>query len=236
MTRCAKMTLTSGSYFITLCVMIDSGSKTREPIQLRALQTRRCLLEAAEHEFGHRGYDATTAKTIAERANSATGSFYQYFTSKDQALREIAAGRYAEIVTRVLASLADTPDPGGETARVLREIRSVMWRVVDVTLAWHVAHRGLQKVINERRSVDPALDAMIKEGELQMIARVAALLRTWGQRGDVEAIAYVLFNAVRGAVQAHVIGGAVVDDKRFATAAVDAMIRIALPASFIISV
>lgn len=216
--------------------MMIAARGTRAPTQLRAQQTRRALVTAAERSFAADGYDATTAKMIAEKARVATGSFYQYFTSKDDILREIARERYAQVVERVLGALAGTPAPGGEAAHVLEEIRSRMRTIVEITLAFHIEHKGLQRVIHERRGIDAELDAPIVEGERKLIARVAELLAEWGRHGDVEATSYVLFNAVRGAVHAHVIGRALVDDQRFAAATVDAMIRIALPASFFVPV
>jgi AcrR family transcriptional regulator len=198
------------------------------PTQSRAQQTRQALLDAAEREFGKHGYAATTAKTIAARAKTATGSFYQYFTSKDDALLEIARSRQMEIVEHALAAL-----DGALDVAVLPDIRRRMRTIVEVTIAHFTAHRGLQAVLNERRHVDPALDAVLREGERRVIDRVAELLRTWGHGGDVEATAYVLFGAVRGAVHAHVIGQPLLDDARFVAATIDALIRIALPGSFI---
>ncbi|MBC8073267.1 MAG: helix-turn-helix transcriptional regulator, partial [Deltaproteobacteria bacterium] len=67
---------------------VTSESRVRVPSQDRALRTREALLRAGDREFSARGYAATTAKGIAERADVATGSFYQYFVSKDALLRE----------------------------------------------------------------------------------------------------------------------------------------------------
>ena len=69
----------------------------RQPTQARAQRTRQALLDAAAKEFSQRGYAATTSKSIAARAKVATGSFYQYFSNKDLALRELARARIADL-------------------------------------------------------------------------------------------------------------------------------------------
>ena len=69
------------------------------------------------------------------------------------------------------------------------------------------------------------------EGERQVVERIAGLLARWGHAGDPTPTAFVLFGTLEGAVHAHVLGKPVVDDVRFIDALVEAMIRIASPAS-----
>jgi AcrR family transcriptional regulator len=208
-------------------------TKTRMPSQPRAQQTRQALLTAAEREFAKHGYAPTTAKTVAARARTATGSFYQYFESKDHVLREIARERQRETIDRALVALEQVPALEGDAAAVLDEIRARMRTIVDVTMAFHTEHRGLRAVLAERRHVDRELDAVLRAGESRLVDRVADLLRGWDDGVDVEATAFLLFAAVRGAVQAHVGGEARVSDARFVAAAVEALVRVALPISFL---
>ncbi|HVK71981.1 MAG TPA: TetR/AcrR family transcriptional regulator [Kofleriaceae bacterium] len=206
-------------------------ARTRVPSQGRAVRTRAALLAAAEREFSARGYAATTARSIAERARTATGSFYQYFTCKDEALREIASARQAGVVTRALAMLEAAMEHVGDRAELLRDVRRRMRTVVDVVMAYHADDPGLHAVITERRHADPELEALIAEGERQVVERIAGLLARWGHAGDPTPTAFVLFGTLEGAVHAHVLGKPVVDDVRFIDALVEAMIRIASPAS-----
>src|SRR5690242_9872560 len=117
------------------------AARTRVPSQDRAVRTRAALVEAAAHEFSRNGYAATTAKTIAERAKSATGSFYQYFTDKDAVLREIAATRQAALVEQALQLLAHVP-PKGDPAAQLRDMRARIRAVVDAVIAYHAEDPG----------------------------------------------------------------------------------------------
>lgn len=193
---------------------------SRVPSQSRAHETRAALVAAAEREFSKRGYAATTAKTIAERAKTATGSFYQYFESKDHVLREIAAKRQADVVARALEGLA---------ASTANDPRALLRGVVDVVMAYHAADKGLHAVLTERRHADPELDSITTAGERSIVERIEGLLARWNFQGDRLATAFVLFGAVEGAVHAHVLGEPVVDDARFVAALVESLLRIALP-------
>ena len=232
-TRCTINELDVRFSVLRLSHVNAQPTKTRIPTQPRAQQTRQSLLAAAEREFAKHGYALTTAKTVAARAHTATGSFYQYFESKDHVLREIARARQSETIERTLRALDELPALDGDANAVLEDIRARMRTIVDLTMAYHADLRGLQTVLAERRLVDGELDALLRSGESRLVDRVAELLRAWGHDVDVEATAFVLFAAVRGAVQAHVTGHARVSDARFIAAAVDALVRVALPMSFL---
>jgi AcrR family transcriptional regulator len=203
----------------------SSAKPLRNPSQLRAHETRRALLEAAEREFSERGYAGTTAKTIAERAETATGSFYQYFANKDDVLRAIATQRQEQVVSLALEHLEALP----RGKATLADARSRMRSVVELVIAYHANDKGLHAVLTERRHADPELDRLTSEGEARIVARIADLLERWKHTGDREATAFVLFGMLEGAVHAHVLGRPIVDDVRFKETLVESLLRIALP-------
>ncbi|WP_342430855.1 TetR/AcrR family transcriptional regulator [Neobacillus sp. FSL H8-0543] len=59
------------------------------PIQERAQQKRKALVESGHALFILKGYDQTTAKEIAANAGVATGTFYRYFSDKRQLLMSL---------------------------------------------------------------------------------------------------------------------------------------------------
>lgn len=59
------------------------------PTTPRGEATRRKLLEAAETEIGEKGYARTSVAGITKRAGVGQGTFYLYFPSKDDVLREL---------------------------------------------------------------------------------------------------------------------------------------------------
>ncbi|HLQ61662.1 MAG TPA: TetR family transcriptional regulator [Candidatus Acidoferrales bacterium] len=56
---------------------------------LRGEQTRAAIFEAALALFRERGYEATTMRAIAERAETSLGSSYHYFPSKEHLVLEL---------------------------------------------------------------------------------------------------------------------------------------------------
>jgi AcrR family transcriptional regulator len=52
----------------------------------KKLQTRQALIDSGHALFAQKGYDATTLAEIAERANCAPRTFFQYFRSKEDLL------------------------------------------------------------------------------------------------------------------------------------------------------
>jgi AcrR family transcriptional regulator len=203
--------------------------RVRVPSQHRAIRTRQALLAAAEREFSERGYAAATAKTIADRAEVATGSFYQYFASKDALLRELAAERITRIAERSLALLESAPRVTPADVDLVEQARMRMRAVVGLVMDAPREDPGLHAVLTERRHADRELDAITSAGERQLVERIAALLERWGATGDRLARAFVLFGMIEGSVHAHVLGEPVVSDNRFVAALVDALLRVAMP-------
>lgn len=200
--------------------------RPRVPVQARAQRTRREILAAAGEEFGKRGYAMTTAKSIASRANVATGTFYHYFSDKDAVLRELVATRVAAIETSMVGTRADAAIHG-DAADALTALRHRVRKDVRSYMDYHVRQRGLHAVLSERRLCDPALDALVTEAERRGIRRIAESLQQWGFEGDRKATAFMIFSLLDGAVHSHVLGQPSVSDARFVEALVTAILRIA---------
>ncbi len=60
-----------------------------QPVTSRGEATRRKLLDAAELEFGEKGFHAASVSSITLRAGVGQGTFYNYFPTKEDALREL---------------------------------------------------------------------------------------------------------------------------------------------------
>ncbi len=201
----------------------------RVPQQPRAIRTRAKLLAAAQREFSERGHGGATARSIAQRAGVATGSFYQYFRDKDAALRELGAARLAQISREVLGHL----EPQGADGSSERgQVRGRLRALVETLMAYHREDRGLHAVLTERRAHDPELDRLTTEGERALVGALAATLARWGHSGDHEATAFVLFGMVEAAVHAHCLGHPLVSDERLIDALLDALVHVALPRPF----
>ena len=64
--------------------MNQVSSSQREPKTARGRKTRNRLLEAAEIEFGEKGFHDAAISGITRRAGVALGTFYTYFESKEE--------------------------------------------------------------------------------------------------------------------------------------------------------
>lgn len=198
----------------------------RVPSQERAIRTRAALVKAAREEFSERGYASATAKSIAERAGVSTGSFYQYFRDKDQVLYELARERYERVAETMVARVASgTTTPRPATA-LDTELREHAHQLVNVVIAFHREDPGFHAVLTERRHADPELDKMTGDAETALVARITAMLRMLGRNDDVEALAFVLFGMVEGAVHSHVLGKPFVNDKRLVDSLVRSLVRL----------
>lgn len=76
-------------------------------------ETRERLIEAAVLLFAERGYEATTLKAIAERADRSPGLVYRYFSRKE----DLVLALYASLAEELVAFARALP-PGNVSARV----------------------------------------------------------------------------------------------------------------------
>ena len=81
-------------------------------------------MAAAEAEFTEHGYAQTTARSIAERAGVATGTFYQYFVDKD-VMRIVAEKTVGTVQTLVVH--ADPSGSGFDAYASLKYVSFMNW-------------------------------------------------------------------------------------------------------------
>jgi AcrR family transcriptional regulator len=84
-------------------VAVSAGA--REPKRERGKLRVAALLDAGAAVFAEKGYDAATMTEIAARANTAIGSLYQFFPSKE-ALADAFLSRYSERITNGFQEVA----------------------------------------------------------------------------------------------------------------------------------
>lgn len=186
-------------------------AKRRTPTQARATRTRSALLEAAALEFAERGYAGTTARSIALRAGTATGSFYQYFNDKDEVLLEI----YAQRLARVREAAEKLIASQGLGAPSVEASRAALGSVIQLVIDLHRDDPKLHAVITEREHADQRMRDHTHRAMQALTQAVAQLLKQLGYEGDVLARAFLILHLVEGSVHAHVLGEPLVSDRRF---------------------
>jgi AcrR family transcriptional regulator len=166
------------------------------PTQKRALEKRSALIQAAQQSFIEHGYENTTAKTIANRAAVATGTFYQYFDNKDDMLRVIALQRFDHLREHVNAP---------EASAQQESVEAIFARTLRLIYDFHEQDPELHQVLEQRRHCDPELAAILDEGEGVLQQRVLRFVRSFNLPSP-EAVAFNLFAMSEGLVHRHVFG------------------------------
>src|SRR5208337_1738209 len=82
----------------------------------RMVRNRKALLNAAEKLIAEKGFERVTIDKIAETADLAKGTFYNYFDDKNQIAKELALTIRQELAAEVGAAQAGVDDPAGRVA------------------------------------------------------------------------------------------------------------------------
>jgi AcrR family transcriptional regulator len=156
------------------------------PPSRKGQRTRERLLEAAKEIFEEQGFLNARISDIANRAEQSHGSFWYYFTSKEQVFRELAAAvderLFAPLDDVILAESASNPAPQDRIreatrrhlesyrreARMMDLIEQVSRYDAEVNAMRLVRHkRDTERVARSIRQLqrakvaDPELDPMI---------------------------------------------------------------------------
>ena len=117
--------------------MNQHSSSDKIPKTHRGRETREKLLQAAEAEFGERGYPDASIASITQRAGVALGTFYVYFESKEEIFRALVS--YMRDLTRQWVSerVAESPD------RLTAERRGV-----EAFIDFVRSHRNLYRIVS----------------------------------------------------------------------------------------
>jgi AcrR family transcriptional regulator len=92
--------------------MFKDGAVRAVPQRAASEETRRHILDTALALFRERGFDETTIRDIARRADLSLGAAYYYFNSK-----EAIVGAYYDFIQQEHASRARAAFAGGRTLR-----------------------------------------------------------------------------------------------------------------------
>lgn len=85
--------------------MNDPISQSRRDRRIAARQAQ--ILDAAAHIFSQKGYQTATTKEIAEAADLAEGTLYNYFANKRELLIGVASAYADEVITDMKKIHAD---------------------------------------------------------------------------------------------------------------------------------
>lgn len=124
--------------------MNQVSTKNKKPKTARGRKTRGKLLEAAEIEFGEKGFHDAGISGITYRAGVALGTFYTYFESKEEIFRALV--RYMSRLTRetIAEKVAGIPD------------RLTTERVgIEAYIEFARQHKSIYRIITEAEFIAP---------------------------------------------------------------------------------
>jgi AcrR family transcriptional regulator len=145
----------------------------RIPVTARGEATRRKLLEAAEAEFGGKGFHGASVSSITARANIGQGTFYLYFRSKEEIfsvlVRELGHALRAHVAHDVVAS---------------RNRMQVERQGVESFLRFTLEHPGVYRIVQESQFVD---ESAFREYYQKLSERYTAALEGAARKGEIAA-------------------------------------------------
>ena len=116
----------------------------KSPKTARGRRTLRRILDAAELEFGTRGFHDASVVSITTKAGVAQGTFYIYFESKERLYRELVADLGARLRSYLSEAVAEA------ASRIEAERLGLTAFIKFVR-----EHGNLYRIVMESQFVDP---------------------------------------------------------------------------------
>jgi AcrR family transcriptional regulator len=153
------------------------------PKTKRGERTRQKILDAAEREIGRKGFAEASISTITAEAGVGQGTFYLYFRSKEDVLRELVLRMGRRLRRHLTLAVADAPSRLEAEHRGLRAF-----------LEFVRANPDLYRVVAESQFVDPAVFRRYYEEFAASYRKglVAAEAKGEIRKGDAEVHAWAL--------------------------------------------
>jgi len=145
-----------------------TSTMRRQPKQARSQERVNHILDVAEQLFIELGYEQTTTRAIATRAEVAIGSLYQFFPDKEAIVRALA-DRYFEQEYRMFVQLhAELMDV---------KIDAYVDRMIDAFQHFADEHPGYRAVLSQLIDLMTATDAnQMNEYDQLMLLGLAEFL------------------------------------------------------------
>src|SRR5258706_1235305 len=146
------------------------------PLTPRGQRTRTKLVKSARALFERNGYLDTSINDIARHARVAYGTFYTYFSSKEEI--------FAEVVTALVAdfrAIAHTEPRSGDspTARIARANRAYLMA--------YQANAAMMAVLEQAGTFSPRLAEIRREARSFWVERAQRGVDSWQRQGLVNA-------------------------------------------------
>ena len=151
--------------------MNQVSSSDKLPKTKRGQRTREKLLQAAEVEFGDKGFHEAAVSGITYRAGVALGSFYTYFESKEEIFKALVTFMSQRTRRWIAERVADAPD------RMAAERKGL-----EAYIEFARQHKGIYRIISEAEWV---ANEAFREHYTDFALAYEDNLRQAGERADI---------------------------------------------------
>lgn len=134
-------------------------------------ERRKEILDAAETLFYTKGFEACTINDILKAVGIAKGTFYHYFSSKEEAMDAVISGNVDQVISQVQHAIAHAPTVPAE-----KLMHAFLAMRVDETADSHQLddlHKPANALLHQKtlqqliHSLAPILAAIVQEGNQQ---------------------------------------------------------------------
>jgi len=150
---------------------VESPRPPAKALSIRGEATRQKVLDAAEREFGEKGYHATGVADIALRAGVSQGTLYIYFRSKEEIFTTLVRAISAQVRQRAAAALRRGKNRMDGERKALGDF-----------LQFVLEHPGIYRIIQECQFVD---ERVFREYYESFVAGYSRSLRRAAQAGEL---------------------------------------------------
>jgi AcrR family transcriptional regulator len=146
------------------------------PVTARGAKTRAALVRAARALFEKNGYLDVNVGDIARRARVAHGTFYTYFTSKEEIFAEVVSALLADF--RRIAQ-EEPPAPMGASERIERANRGY--------IKAYQTNARMMAVLEQVATFNPRLAEVRRDARRYWVDRSTQAIQRWQDRRIVDA-------------------------------------------------
>lgn len=147
------------------------------PLTARGARTRASLIKAARWLFERHGYLDTNVGDVAKRARVAHGTFYTYFSSKDEIFAEVVDGLQHD-----LAHVAESEPHLAQGAPISERIE----RANRGYLRGYEENARMMGVLEQVATFNPQLASIRRSTRRFWVQRNTASIRRWQEQGLVD--------------------------------------------------
>lgn len=190
--------------------MSETASTKRKRVTKAPEVRREDLLQAASTLFLEKGIAATGIGDITDRAAVARGTFYLYFSSKDEVVSALWR-RYVDGFLDLADAVLERETGGAEdVSRILDLIVRLTEHALD--------HAHLHRLVYG--SADAAAIALCRRSDEAIIARLTDAIRAYfrssgRQEQDADLVALLLFHGLDGALHSAITQDREIDSAAF---------------------